>query len=475
MRSMKPSMLVVVFAAALAACAADGDGRVMKPIYTVPHELDMLTGNGHPQGMACSEEAMYVSCSAGIVKLDWSGHVVNTCKTVAHLGDIAYAAGRIYGTYALWDQPKGQTPLMVGVWDENLNFVTNSFYSYPNARGFDSAVVLGDTLYTCVDHRWDGKTRFYHPPHCDSTVMMIATGDLSVKGVKDVVFDYPIYFATQCLATDGTTLFFCNYGACRNEGNEKGYNFSRVTAGLKLVDSRRFDAFYGFALVPKAVSGPGRQVFARVNALGCGQHGWWRDPKWNPARIKFDFFSYDKDTGELKDVTDRSVGSGYPETIFIEEEKPLELTADAWKPGAGDWASVTWRIPWEFYKDFRVYDRIAVDYVNESGEEAGTELQCFVAGERGHVNEGLHAKGGYIPAFGYRRWEYPLSRTGWAKAKNVNPANIARVHFFLYRPKSVKLKIYRITLLPKGVECPPPAEGFRKKVLEPLEKRIGVG
>ena len=162
----------------------------------------------------------------------------------------------------------------------------------------------------------------------------------------------------------------------------------------------------------------------------------------------------------MNDITDRAEAGGFAETIFIEEDKPIELSAPAWKPGGSDWVTVTWGLPFEMWKDFRGFDRLAIDYVNESGESPGTPLQCYVAGWKGHVNEGLLAQGGSVPAYGYGRSEFSLS--GWEKAPRADPSNIGRLHFFFYRPKAVKLKIYRIVLLPKGVACPPPHEALRK-------------
>ena len=42
----------------------------MAPVYTVPHELDMLIKAGHIQGAACSEKAIYLAHMLGMVKLD---------------------------------------------------------------------------------------------------------------------------------------------------------------------------------------------------------------------------------------------------------------------------------------------------------------------------------------------------------------------------------------------------------------------
>jgi hypothetical protein len=295
--------------------------------------------------------------------------------------------------------------------------------------------------------------------------MMLSLEDLSVKGTRQIVFDYPIHFSTQTLGTDGTHLLFGNYGARYEEGNVKGLNFSRATTDFRLLESRKFLASEGFFLVPPSIIRRETPVFMNVVSLGGNMQGWWRDPKGNPARIRFDYWAYDRQTGEMTNITDYSAGSGYPETIFIEEKKPLTISAAAWKKGASDCVSATYSVP-EIYRDFRGYDRVAVDYVNDSGEAAGTPLQAFVSGKDGHVNRGLPAIGGEVPAKGYRRWIFSLEN--WDKAVAANPADVHRIHFYLYRPQAVNLRLYRITLLPKGAACPPPAEPFKKKILAPM-------
>ena len=299
-------VMVATFAVAGWDAAVGTESSTLPPIYTVPGELDMLVRHGHIQGATCSEKAIYLSHAQGIVKLDWkSGRVLKKCEARAHLGDIAYADGRVYGVYGLHDAKNGESPQMIGVWDEGLEPIEERHYSIPGAHGFDSAVVIGDTLYTSVGYP-RGKKRWDHPPHTDNTFLMVSTKDLSVKGIKKIDYDYPIHFSTQTLGTDGVDLLCGNYGAKREEGNVKGLNFSRVTTDMKLVDSRRFLASEGFALVPKSVSGRETPVFFNVNALGGNMQGWRKDPTGNPPRIRLDFFAYDTATGEMKNITDYS-------------------------------------------------------------------------------------------------------------------------------------------------------------------------
>ena len=278
--------------------------QTLQPVYTVPGELNMLVKHGHIQGATCSEKAIYVSHAGGIAKIDWkTGHVLKTCDARPHLGDIAYADGRIYGAYGLWDVKPGESPLMVGVWDEELNPVTEKRLSYPGARGLDGAVVIGGTLYVGVDHY--GTKRWDHPPHRDCTVIAISTTTLDVLGTHDVTFDYPIYYGVQTLGTDGTHILFGNYGATREHGNPKRLSFSRVTPDFKLRDSLAFHASEGFGLVPKAIAGGNEPVFFNVNALGGNMQGWRKDPVGNPPRIRFDFHAYDRTTGEMRNLTSR--------------------------------------------------------------------------------------------------------------------------------------------------------------------------
>ena len=70
----------------------------LRPVYTVPGELNMLVKHGHIQGATCSEKAIYVSQAGGIAKVDWqTGHVVKTCDARPHRGDTAQATGRTRG------------------------------------------------------------------------------------------------------------------------------------------------------------------------------------------------------------------------------------------------------------------------------------------------------------------------------------------------------------------------------------------
>jgi hypothetical protein len=155
-----------------------------------------------------------------------------------------------------------------------------------------------------------------HPPHCDNFMMMVSADDLSMVGTNTIVFDYPIHYGTQTLATDGKHILFGNYGAKRTQGNTAGLCFSRATTGMELLDSHSFYVSEGFCLVPKSVSGRDTPVFLKVVALGGNMQGWRKDPKNNPPRLRFDFYAYDVATGVMTNITDYSGARGAELALF---------------------------------------------------------------------------------------------------------------------------------------------------------------
>jgi hypothetical protein len=243
----------------------------MAPVYTVPHELDMLVKAGHIQGAACSEKAIYLSHMLGIVKLDWNGKLLKTMDAPSHLGDIEYANGKIYGAFCVRNAklcPKGMNGL-VRVWDEDLNLLAEKWFP----ELFDGIAVLGDTVYVGVD-RWGRKS---HPLCCVKRLGL----DLSDKGNVDVDLGYQIKYGVQTMATDGKDLFFGCYGGT-----------AKVSADLKRAEKVELSCSEGLAPVPKAVTKSEAQVFFAVKALGGNMKGWRKDPVNNPPRIRLNFYEW---------------------------------------------------------------------------------------------------------------------------------------------------------------------------------------
>ena len=266
------------------------DTPKMKPVLTVPHELDVLLKSGHIQGACCSEQGVYLSHQLGIDKIGWDGKLIKHVDAPAHLGDSAYADGKIYGAFVIRDKKDRKDGKMglVRVWDEDLNQLNEAWFD----EALDGIVVLNGTVYVGVD-RWGSKP---HPLCCVKRL------DLNLKdlGNTDVDLGYDIHYGVQTMGTDGKDLIFGNYGGT-----------SVVSADLKTNRKVAFGCAEGLGLVPKSVTKSDAKVFFVVQAMGGNMQGWRKDPIWredpmknpNPPRIRLNFFEY-KD-GRFVNVTDK--------------------------------------------------------------------------------------------------------------------------------------------------------------------------
>ena len=274
-------ILVIGALAAFSAIAADVS--TMDALYTVPHELDCLLKSGHIQGACCSEQGIYLSHQLGIDKIGWDGKLIKHIDTPAHLGDSAYANGKIYGAFVIRDKNvrKGGKQGLVRVWDENLNQLNEAWFD----EALDGIVVLGDTVYVGVDKWGHGK----HPGCCIKRLDL----DLKDRGNVDLDLGYEIHYGVQTMATDGKDIFLGNYGGT-----------SRVSADLKTNAKVAFGCSEGFGMVPKSVSKRNTPVFFKVCAMGGNMQGWRKDPVNNPPRIRIEFYEYQD--GQFSFITTKS-------------------------------------------------------------------------------------------------------------------------------------------------------------------------
>ena len=258
-------------------------------IYTVPHELDCLVESGHIQGACCSDKAIYLSHSLGIDKIGWDGKLVKHVDVPAHLGDSAYADGLIYGACDIKDaslRVDGK-PGLVRVWNEDLEVVTNVWFN----ESLDGITVLGDTIYVGVAAAG--------APHGTNIVKRLGR-DLSDKGNVELDFGYWTKYGVQTMATDGSSIFFGNYGADVDTGNPEGWNGTRLSPSLEIMGNLKFPkpngVSEGFDFVPKSVSRRSDPVFLRVGAA-TSQKEW--NTTDHPPQIRIQFFSCRDDSFTL--------------------------------------------------------------------------------------------------------------------------------------------------------------------------------
>lgn len=277
---------IITVCTALAALVASAAAGKIPAVRTIPHELDILVKAGHIQGADCCEEGVFLSHSRGIELVDWNGRLIRRVDAPSHLGDVAFADGKVYGAFVLRGKEAGDLPGMVRVWNAKLEPLGEKRF----AEALDGITVLDGTVYVGVD-RW-GRS-----PHSVCCVKRLDL-DLNDLGNVDVELGYGIHYGVQTMATDGKDLFFGNYGGT-----------SRVSSDLKTASRISLACSEGFGLVPKSVSRRETPVFFTVKALGGNMQGWRKDPTNNPPRIEIRFHEY-RDW-KFADVTAIPVDDGF--------------------------------------------------------------------------------------------------------------------------------------------------------------------
>ena len=74
----------------------------------------------HIQGIAASEDALYVAQMTRLVKLDWMGKVLASRSVQSHTGDISWHDGELYTAVSVYPERKEGR---IQVFDKDLNLV----------------------------------------------------------------------------------------------------------------------------------------------------------------------------------------------------------------------------------------------------------------------------------------------------------------------------------------------------------------
>ncbi len=271
--------------AVLAAClAAQGFAAArIRAVYTVPGELNGIVG--HVQGAACSTQGVYLSHAGGIYKIGWDGRLVRSCAAPVHLGDVAYADGRLYGALAL-REPVGGKKGMVRVWDEDLNVVGE--HLLPDY--IDGCAVIGETIYYGLD--------LYGPkPHRRCRIGRLSRDGFRDLGAVETDQGGACRYGVQTMATDGARLF-CGYYAA----GTPPVTCAWFTPDLKACGGTpAFPCAEGFGRIPPSLFPSEHPRFFVVRALGGSSRAWHSAT--NPPQVRLDFYEWRE--GQFHDVTER--------------------------------------------------------------------------------------------------------------------------------------------------------------------------
>ena len=100
---MKLDTLLRIASLALLAVVSSAARAELRP-FTVGAEA--FVKGQHIQGIAASEDALYVAQMSRLVKVDWKGNVLATRSVQSHTGDITWHDGELYTAVAVYPECK---------------------------------------------------------------------------------------------------------------------------------------------------------------------------------------------------------------------------------------------------------------------------------------------------------------------------------------------------------------------------------
>ena len=267
--------LFFIFSVAIAAMSVLAETVSVPPVFTVKGELDKA--HGHMQGMAVSDNAIYVSHMAGIFKLDRNGKLIKHVKAETHTGDICYSNGKVYAAVAYYDKArKGKG--CIAIYDADLNMLGK----HELDKSTDAVTVLGDYIYFGV-----GPTM--QKAHNVNRICRMKS-DFSGKA-EIFEFDYgtPTHFGAQTLCNDGKFIYGSFYSAVK----KGGFGGVIFTPDMKVVKPIVFSGSIGLDTV-SLKQYPDEKIFIKLQAV-------YNFKKKESPILRFDFFR--NVDGKFKNIT----------------------------------------------------------------------------------------------------------------------------------------------------------------------------
>lgn len=229
----------IVFASSCLSLAGWAEQSI--PFRTIRAESGALEGtDGHVQGIACSDENIYLSFTTTLVKLDWTGKVVKRAPARRHTGDIAYRNGRLYACVGKTKDPdKGLGGLAhIQVFDEDLNLVGEK--RTPSAPGIDGIGILENTVYVGGGSVESGK------PHVSNLVVRL---NAKLEPTASVWLDYGSktrYGVQNVTVANG--LVWCFFYAANPKAGDR--NCAILDQDLNLVGTLSLGCGNGIDVLP---------------------------------------------------------------------------------------------------------------------------------------------------------------------------------------------------------------------------------
>ena len=249
MRYGRYARMAMCVVAMCAAAFAGMDGP-LRPFSVGPEVFDP-TG-GHIQGIAASEDALYVAQMTQLVKLDWGGKLLAKRKALSHTGDIAWYGGELYAAVAVYPERKEGR---IQVYDKDLNLVRETTVD----RTIDGIACADGVLYVGMGARDQPSSK----PH-----RMNIIGRFDAKALKEIApraefdYGYETKYGIQNIVFDGDCLYASFYAV---KGAPKTAVFGK---SLEMRGTHMMGANQGFDILPAAMRKPGaRFVMATTRSV----------------------------------------------------------------------------------------------------------------------------------------------------------------------------------------------------------------
>ena len=236
-----------------------------KPFTVGPEAFDPR--GGHVQGIAASEDALYVAQMTRLLKLDWKGKVLTTRAVTSHTGDIAWHDGELYTSVAVYPERKEGR---IQVFDKDLNLLREATID----RTIDGIAYADGVLYV-------GMGAKAQPSKKSHRVNII--GRFDAKTLKEVApraeFDYghETRYGFQNIANVDGVLYASFYAV---KGSPSTVIFDK---SLKVLGTRNGGSNQGFDVLPAALRTTGAR-FVRATTKST------KSPL--SVSCKFDFFDF---------------------------------------------------------------------------------------------------------------------------------------------------------------------------------------
>ena len=198
---------------------------------------------GHVQGIAASEDALYISQMTRIVKLDWKGNVLATRNVQSHTGDIAWHDGELYTAVAVYPERKEGR---IQVFDKDLNLLRETTID----RTIDGIAYADGVLLVGMGAKEQPSSK----PHRVNIL-----GCFDAKTLKEIApraeFEYghDTVFGFQNIAFDSGCFIASFYSV---KGSPEVVFFDR---NLKVLGTAYAQCNQGFDILPKSMRADGRR------------------------------------------------------------------------------------------------------------------------------------------------------------------------------------------------------------------------